>query len=54
MEGRGHGCRNAAEDVVEQLEPAQYVKKWMPVLSLENYPGTKVVNGQLCWFVFFV
>ena len=37
--------------VIEQIEPMQCVWPWMPVISLENYPKTKVSNGTLCWVV---
>jgi hypothetical protein len=41
-------------EVVEQLEPMQCAWKWMPVICLENYLGTDVVNGALCWIVSIV
>ena len=41
----------ANNEVIDQLEPVQCVWKWMPVICLENYLGTEVVNGALCWVV---
>ena len=41
----------ANTDVIDQLEPVQCAWKWMPVICLENYLGTEVVNGALCWIV---
>ncbi len=41
-------------EVVDQLEPMQCAWKWMPVICLENYLGTDVVNGALCWIVSIV
>ena len=41
-------------EVVDQLEPMQCAWKWMPVVCLENYLGTDVVNGALCWVLHIV
>lgn len=41
----------AKNEVIDQLEPVQCAWKWMPVICLENYLGTEVVNGALCWVV---
>jgi len=41
-------------EVIDQLEPVQCAWKWMPVISLENYLGTDIVNGSLCWIVHVV
>lgn len=41
----------ANNEVIDQLEPVQCAWKWMPVICLENYLGTEVVNGALCWVV---
>jgi hypothetical protein len=41
----------AGNEVIDQLEPVQCAWKWMPVICLENYLGTDVVNGALCWIV---
>ena len=41
----------ASNEVIDQLEPVQCAWKWMPVICLENYLGTEVVNGALCWIV---
>ena len=41
-------------EVVDQLEPMQCAWKWMPVICLENYLGTDVVNGALCWILHIV
>ena len=41
----------ASNEVIDQLEPVQCAWKWMPVICLENYLGTEVVNGALCWVV---
>jgi hypothetical protein len=41
----------ATNEVIDQLEPVQCAWKWMPVICLENYLGTDVVNGALCWVV---
>jgi hypothetical protein len=38
-------------EVIDQLEPVQCAWKWMPVICLENYLSTQVVNGALCWVV---
>ncbi len=40
-----------SNEVIDQLEPVQCAWKWMPVICLENYLGSEVVNGALCWIV---
>ena len=36
---------------VDQLEPVQFAFQWMPVICLENYLGTSVVNRTTCYIV---
>jgi len=38
-------------EVTEQLEPKQCVWQYMPVICLENYANTSVMNGSLCWVI---
>ena len=42
---------NEVNKVNEQLEPVQYCWKMMPVICLENYAKSRVVNGSLCFVV---